>query len=117
MSFEPVDQTFGALDGDYAESSSATTCAQYDDPGHRRKFAATIPPQLQLDTLDKTFESLNNVSLKKRTLEGEVISSTDNLFKPSLDRTTSTGSGLGSQDGEGESPGLDALAIVAREMR
>ena len=116
MSFEPADRAFNLLDVDYTEGDGAAACIQDHEPDYRRKFAATQPPQLHLDTLDKPFSSSNEPFPRKRNIDGEAMNSY-NSFKPSLDRTTSTGSGLGSQDGEGESPGLDALANLASKFR
>ena len=114
-SFDSMDRVLNSLTGDFTEEDNATTSPQYNDPDYRKKFAATQPPPLHLDSLDKGFGSPSESSYKKRNVEGEVVNPTER-FKPGLDRTFSAGSGFGSQDGEGESPGLDALAMAASEM-
>ena len=67
-----------------------------------------VAPELKLEPVGKDYAALGDQSFITRSQE--------NFFSvrpPPLDRTTSTGSGFGSQDGEGESPGLDALAMAA----
>ena len=66
-----------------------------------------VAPELKLEPVGKDYAALGDLAFTTRSQE--------NFFgrPPPLDRTTSTGSGFGSQDGEGESPGLDALAMAA----
>ena len=66
-----------------------------------------VAPELTLEPIEKNYAAISGASFVTRSQE--------NIFgrPPMLDRTTSTGSGFGSQDGEGESPGLDALAMAA----
>jgi hypothetical protein len=69
-----------------------------------------VAPSLQVEHLDKSFSSFLDSNLSSRSQENILTR------PPFFERTTSTGSGFGSADGEGESPGLDALAMAA-ELR
>ncbi|KAI4145456.1 MAG: hypothetical protein LQ340_006280 [Diploschistes diacapsis] len=68
-----------------------------------------VAPELKLEPIGKNYTALGDAFSINRSQE--------NIFAvsrpPMLDRTASAGSGFGSQDGEGESPGLDALAMAA----
>ena len=65
-----------------------------------------VAPSLQVEPMDKAFINIFDHSFRSRSHENI-------LGRPSIfERTTSTGSGF-SVDGEGESPGLDALAMAA----
>lgn len=66
-----------------------------------------VAPELKLEPIEKNYAALGDASFGS-------LKSQENIFnRPILDRNPSTGSGFGSQDGEGESPGLDALAMAA----
>ena len=65
-----------------------------------------VAPSLQVEPMDRTFNNIFDHSFISRSQENI-------LGRPVIfERTTSTGSGF-SADGEGESPGLDALAMAA----